>query len=160
MTPMTIPNHITLDDFVLMPIGKIVALPADVLAHLQQDFDDQLRMAKAASDWLNGALTLKYAVRAQQERSSAGKDFGTTRFADGDVTIVADLPKKIDWDQARLEALTTRIREAGENPAEYLDVSFKVPERKYTAWPEHIRVAFEQARTVRAGKPTFRLSSN
>ena len=35
-----------------------------------------------------------------------------------------------------------------------------VPERKYGAWPAHIRTAFEAARTVKTGKPTFMLKPN
>ncbi|MFM8614230.1 MAG: hypothetical protein ACKOC9_05825, partial [Alphaproteobacteria bacterium] len=39
-----------------------------------------------------------------------------------------------------------------------LEVAFKVPERAYTAWPERIRKAFEPARTVQTGRPTYRLT--
>ena len=70
---------------------------------------------------------------------------------------MADLPKRVDWDQDRLAAMAERIRAAGDDPAEYLDISFKVPERKYVAWPEAIREGFEPARTVRPGTLKFRL---
>ena len=61
---MNIPNRITPDAFVRMPIGEIAALPAEELARLQQETDEALRTAKAASAWLDGALTIKYADRA------------------------------------------------------------------------------------------------
>ena len=96
---MNIPNRITPDAFVRMPIGEIAALPAEELARLQQETDEALRAAKAASAWLDGALAIKYADRAEAARRDAGKDFGTARFIDGDVTVVAELPKKVDWDQ-------------------------------------------------------------
>lgn len=154
---MTIPNHISVGDFVHMAVGEIVALPAEVLANLQQEIEERLRFAKTASDWLNGALALKYADRAAQARGDAGKDFGAARFADGDVTIVADLPKKVDWDQFELAQLVERIKADGEDPREYVDISFKVSERKFAAWPSHIRSAFTTARTVRSGSPSFKL---
>ena len=72
--------------------------------------------------------------------------------------VVADLPKRVEWDQAQLAALVKRIRAEGDDPAEYVDVAFKVPERKYAAWPTGIRSAFEGARTVKTGKPVFRLN--
>ena len=72
--------------------------------------------------------------------------------------IAVDLPKRVEWNQARLAALSERIRAGGEDPSEYLEVSFKVPERAYTAWPERIRTAFEPARTVRAGRQIFKLA--
>ena len=46
----------------------------------------------------------------------------------------------------------------GEDPAQYVEVSFKVSERAYTAWPDRIRQAFEPARTVRTGRAIYRLA--
>ncbi|TAN59929.1 MAG: hypothetical protein EPN20_14380, partial [Magnetospirillum sp.] len=92
-----------------------------------------------------------------EHRRTEGKDTGTVRFDDGAVTVVADLPKKVEWDQAQLATIVERIRAAGDDPGEYVETAFKVPERKYGAWPGHIRTAFEAARTVKAGKPTFTL---
>ncbi|MCA3575511.1 MAG: hypothetical protein IOC86_16450, partial [Aestuariivirga sp.] len=90
-------------------------------------------------------------------RADAGKDFGVVRFTDGDVTVVADLPKKVEWDQRELAELVDRIKAEGDDPSDYVEVSFRVSERKYTAWPTPIRNAFERARTVRTGKETFEL---
>ena len=83
---------------------------------------------------------------------------GTVRFQDGAVEIAVDLPKRVEWDQARLAALSEQIRAGGEDPGQYVEVSFKVSERAYTAWPERIRAAFEPARTVRTGRATYRLA--
>ena len=85
------------------------------------------------------------------------KDAGTVRFADGSVTVVADLPKKVEWDQAKLAALVETIRAEGENPTDYVEITFGVSERAYGAWPESIRRAFTPARTLKTGKQTFRL---
>jgi hypothetical protein len=71
---------------------------------------------------------------------------------------IADLPKKVEWDQARLGAMVARIRAAGDDPTEYVETSYRVPERKYGAWPAAIRDGFEAARTVKPGKPTFHLT--
>ena len=154
---MTTSNRIRLDDLRRMAVGDIAALPADQLVLLQDEADDTLRQAKTTCDWLDGAVALKYADRAQAVRQAADKDTGTIRFDDGAVTVIADLPKRVDWDQRKLVALVERIRADGDDPDEYVDVAIKVPERKYTAWPGHLREAFEPARTVRAGKPSFKL---
>lgn len=157
---MTISNRISLDELRRMAVGDIAALPAEQLALLQDEADEALRRAKTACDWLAGAVALKYADRAHAARLAAGKDTGTVRFDDGAVTVIAELPKRVDWDQEKLGALVERIRAEGDDPAEYVDVAIKVPERKFAAWPSHIRAAFEDARTVRTGKPSFRLSLN
>ena len=155
---MTALNHPKLADLAHMPIGTVIALPAENLALLQDEADEALRLAKSTKDWVDGAIARKYADAANAARNAAGKDTGIVRLTDGTVTIIADLPKKTEWDQSRLAALVDRIRADGEDPGEYVEISFKVSERKYGAWPSHIRSAFEAARTVRVGKPTFKLT--
>ena len=157
---MNIPNRITLTDLRGMQVGAIAALSGEELAPLRLEAEDQLRTAKALCDWLDGAIALKYGDRANAARNADGKDTGTIRFADGAVTVVAELPKRVDWDQAKLAALVERIKADGEDPTEYVDISFDVAERKYSAWPAHIRMPFEGARTVRTGKQRFRFSQN
>jgi hypothetical protein len=140
-----------------MPIGAIAALPAAVLALLQADAEEALTSARHLADWLNGALALRYGDRAAAARRADARDTGTVRLMDGEVTVIADLPKKVEWDQARLGEMVARIRAAGDDPAEYVEMTFRVSERKYSAWPAAIREGFEAARTVKPGKPTFRL---
>ena len=148
---MNIPNRITLDTLDQQPIGEIIAFPAEDLTLLQAEVEEHFRKARLLRDWFNGALIQKYEHRAQTERLAANKDSGTVRFQDGPVTVVADLSKRVDWDQAKLAAMVERIRAAGDDPAEYVEISFKVPERNYVAWPDAIRQGFEPARTVRTG---------
>jgi hypothetical protein len=157
---MTISNHITLAEIHRMPVGQIAALPADQLALLKDAADQQLAQAKSLADWLDGAISLKYADRAQTTRHGAGKDTGTIRFEDDGVTVIAELPKRIDWDQAKLAQIAANIASAGEDPAEFIDTKLSVSERKYGALPESWRKGFEPARTVRTGKPKFRLVLN
>ena len=155
---MSIPNHPKLSDLIHMPVGAVVAMPAESLALLQDEADEALRSAKLTKDWIDGALAVKYGDAANAARQAAGKDTGISRFHDGAVTVIVDLPKRVDWDQNKLAALVERIRADGADPADYVDVSFSVPERKYTAWPAHIRQEFEPARTVRTGKPKLRVA--
>ena len=140
-----------------MPIGEIAALPADVLAVLQEEAEDAAETARSLADWLSGAIALRYADRASAARRIEGKDTGTVRLDDGEVTVIADLPKKVEWDQAALGGMVARIRAAGDDPAEYVETSFRISERKYAAWPASLREGFEAARTVKPGKPTFRM---
>ena len=140
-----------------LPIGEIAQLPAEYLALLQEDATAALDASKKAKDWIEAAIVLRFSEPAQALRREAGKDTGTVRFEQDGVTIVADLPKRVDWDQALIADLVERIRAAGDDPNQYVDVAIKVPERKYTAWPDHIRRQFEPARTVKTGKPSISL---
>jgi len=144
-------------DLPKLTVQQIAALPASELARLQKDAQAGLQKAKALVAWLDGALSIRYKDRARQARAEAQKDAGTVRFEDNGVTVVADLPKKVEWDQHELSELVERIKADGENPRDYVEVSFRVSERKYTAWPKQIAKIFEPARTVRSGKETFEL---
>ena len=151
-------NRPTLDALRHMPMSDVIALPAEQLALLQTDAREALDAAKQMQAWIEAAIALRFEQRAVGARAAAGKDAGTVRFRDGAVEIAADLTKRVDWDQARLAKLIPQIRAGGEDPGEYVETSFKVSERSYTAWPERIRLAFEPARTVRTGRQTFKLT--
>jgi len=152
-------NAPRVDDLTSMPPPEIAALPVELLAILQREIDEAAKRIKASKSRLDGALTIRYAARAETLRHEMGKDTGTVRFDDGDFTIVADLPKRVSWDQAKLADMVNVIRTAGDDPAQYVDVSFKVPERKYTAWPDYLRRDFEPARTVKVGQLSVALTS-
>jgi hypothetical protein len=144
-------NTPTPDDLPGLSPQEIAGLPVELLATLQRETEEALKRAKAAKARLDAALTVRYATRAAEERQAHAKDTGTVRFDDGDFTVVADLPKRVDWDQDRLSEIVERIRGSGDDPAQYVDIAIKVPERKYAAWPDNIRAVFEPARTVRTG---------
>ncbi len=101
---------------------------------------------------------MKYDQKVSVLRSQLGKDTEIINFDDEGVRVTSDLPKKSAWDQAQLSEIAQRISASGDSPAEFLDITYKVAERKYTAWPENLRTVFEPARTIKTGKPTFRLS--
>ena len=144
-------NAPTPDELPGIPEAELARLPVELLAILQRETEEALKRAKAAKASLDAALGVRYAARAAEARRAQGKDVGTVRFDDGDFTVVADLPKRVDWDQDRLAAMVERIRAAGDDPAEYVDVVLKVSERRYAAWPDAIRRGFEPARTVKTG---------
>lgn len=139
-------------DLPQIPAQEIAALPADMLSVLQLETDESFKHIKAIKARLDAALALKYSDLAAEARRLAGKDTGTVRLKDGAITVVADLSKRVDWDQEKLGQMVERIRAAGDDPVEYVEISFKVSERKYAAWPEAIRQGFEPARTVRTGQ--------
>lgn len=109
------------------------------------------RVLAARLRGLGVALEVRYATRAAEARRACGKDTGTVRLADGDYTVVADLPKRVDWDQEALAQIARNIADSGEDPAEFIDTKLTVSERKYGALPEAWRKGFEPARTVKVG---------
>jgi hypothetical protein len=149
---MTYPDNTpTINDILNRPAGDLAQLPVELLAALQAELDHAGKQLKAASAKFNSALEVRYATRAAEARRACGKDTGTVRLVDGDYTVVADLPKRVDWDREKLAHIARNIADSGEDPAEFIDTKLTVSERKYGALPEAWRKGFEPARTVKVG---------
>lgn len=148
---------VTLAKIYKMPVGEIAALDADQLYALQQEASVYLEEVKRLKSWLDGAIVLKFEQQAKTLRQQQGKDTGTVRLEDAGITVIADLPKRVVWDQNKLLAAVKLLQSQGKNPAEYVDVTYKVAESKYKAWPSDIQSMFMGARTLQTGKPSFRL---
>ncbi len=153
-------NSPSVDELINLPAGELAELPVEMLARLQGDLDHAARQLKAANARFNAALEVRYANRAAEARRACGKDTGTVRLVDGEFTVVADLPKRVEWDQERLAQIAACIAASGEDPAEFIDTTLKVAERKYAALPEAWRKGFEPARTVQTGALKVALEPN
>ena len=157
---MTYPENIpSLNDMLNLPTGELSQMPVDLLVALQGELDHASKQLKAANTRFGTALEVRYATRAEEARRGCGKDTGTVRLVDGDYTVVADLPKRVDWNQEKLAQIAQNIADSGEDPAEFIDTKFSVSERKFGALPEAWRKGFEPARTVKMGALRLRLVS-
>ena len=158
---MAFPENIpSVDDMLNMPVTELALMPPNLLAAVQAEIDVAMGRMKAVTERFALALEVRYAARASECRGHVGKDTGTIRFEDDGVTVIADLPKRIDWDQGKLAEIAANIASAGEDPSDFIDTKLTVSERKFSALPESWRKGFEPARTVRSGKPKFRLVLN
>ena len=152
---MTLP---TPDQIIETPAGDLANLSPEALLQLRSHASELLSVANAVADRIDSALDLKYATRAHILRLADGKDTGVVHFDDGRVRITADLPKRIEWDQKKLADIVRRIAASGDDPTQYVDVKYRVTETKFNAWPESLKSAFVSARTLKTGKPDFRLA--
>ena len=140
------------------PIEDLVAQSSESLLRIKRSADEQFAVARSAMAHIDLALELKYGRRAHQLRLAMGKDTGVVHFDDDGVRVTADLPKKVEWDQAKLAEIARRIAASGDDPAQFVEISYRVSETKFNAWPQSLRSAFIPARTVKVGKPGFRLA--
>lgn len=147
------------DDLDRLSIGDISALPPDLLFNLQTAALAETARVKRLRDRLEAGIVQRYEAAAAAERAAQGKSSGTVRIEDQGIVVIADLPKKVTWDQDQLAAMATRIREGHGDPTEYLEIAYRVPERRYGAWPEALREGFAAARFETTGKPVFRLEA-
>ncbi len=156
MTAMTVlPDRLT-----ALSVADLAALPAPQLAEIVRNLDDLLTWHKQQRAKVDAALDQSYAERIQKVRADAGKDFGTVHIDDGAVRVTVDVPKRVSWDQTKLAAIAQRIAAAGEKVEDFIDVDYAVSESRFNNWPPSLREQFASARTVKPGKPTFRLTTS
>ena len=72
-------------------------------------------------------------------------------LGDGDIYYVSRAPGG-PW------SAPTNISHRPTTPSEYVDISYRISETKFNAWPESLKSAFAPARTLKTGKPGFRLA--
>ena len=150
-------THNALDEVGQLSMAEVDALPTFQIAAFLTRVAEIRETARAYESALNAALDRRFSEHAYQLRQQAGKTTGTVRFEADGYVIVADLPKRPEYDQIILMAAVEALRRWGENPEDYVGIEIKVAESKYSAWPSTIRQLFEPARTVRVGKPTYKL---
>ena len=141
-----------------LPIEAIAELSAPELACLLDDLGTQKASLRLLEEKLDAALDRRYGTRAKQRRAEENKDTGTVRFVDNEFTIIADLPKRVKWDQGKLAHAVDIIRTSwGDNPADYVKTKLDVSEAAFANWPRPVRELFIPARTVETGRPTYRI---
>lgn len=153
-------NKITLAEVPNFPIGKLSSLSPDQLLSLQEEAEKNLKRAKILKDWLDSSIALKYRDVSANVRSLDSKDSGTVHFTDGTYQITSVIAKKIEWDQQKLKDVVSAIKTHGDNPNEYVDISYKILENKYNSWPEHIKKIFKPARVFKLAKESFVITAS
>ena len=155
---MSTPTTFTPEQVLATPAGTLAQQPAELLFSFKNSAADLLTDAKSLCDHIDQAIDFKWNERARFLRHEVDKDTGIVHFDDGNVRITADLPKKIEWDQTRLAEIVRRISESGDDPKQYVEITFRVSETKFNAWPDTLKSSFNAARTVKTGKPSYRLA--
>jgi RNA polymerase sigma-70 factor (ECF subfamily) len=77
--------------------------------HDLMDLSDQVAKlishAKELKEKLDDALHLRFSETVKNNLRNENKDTGTTRFFDGAFQIVAEVPKKVTWDNEKMEEI-------------------------------------------------------
>ncbi len=81
-----------------MPVADVVCAASRMFWHCSS----KTPMLHAIGQGRQGLARWRHlpqVLRRGAHRRAEGKDTGTARFQDGSVTVVADLPKRVEWDQ-------------------------------------------------------------
>ena len=151
-------NSQTLSQVSAMPVTQLSEASPDLLQKALIAAMTEVTRTKMQLEHIERALDMRYAQRAKALRLAQGKDSGIVHFDDGEVSVTADLPKKVEWDQATVARLVANITACGDDPSQYVEISYRISETKFNAWPDSLRKPFSAARTVKVGKPSYRLA--
>ena len=93
------------------------------------DLDRMIKQVTAAKDTaalylnaLQSTLHNRLGGHAQQLRQEAGKSTGTVRFEVDGYLVVADLPKRPEYNQVKLKEAVEALRKWGEDPENYVGI--------------------------------------
>ena len=151
--------HAQADTIETLSMSELSTLPATQLATLLDDLAGRKSRLADLEQKLISALDLRYGARASQRRAEMSKDTGAVRFDDNGYVVVADLPKRVKWDQEKLRHAVEIIRSSwNDDPADYVKTKLEVSESAFANWPRAVRELFQPARTVETGKPTFKFA--
>jgi hypothetical protein len=153
-------NDMTLfpTDLAAMSVSQLVALSPGQKRDVEANLNAAAAWLKETRAKFEAALDQSYGDQARTALRDSGRDFGVAHVADGALRVTFDLPKRVAWDQKRLADIVRRIAAAGERVEDYLDIEFSISESRYNAWPPALREQFAPARTVKAGKASYRLT--
>jgi hypothetical protein len=150
-------NRTTLEQLRGMDARQVAGLPIAHLALLLDEVGELKADAKRLADLLNDALHARFSEAAAALRRGDGKDTGRARLEVDEHELLADLPKRVEWDQQRLAAALATLQGWGEDPADYVTTEIRIPEARFTAWPPKLQALFAPARTVSVGRPAYSL---
>jgi hypothetical protein len=122
---------------------------------------EHLEAATAGLDALHrkfdAALDATYSERVRRAFEEAGQDVGLVVIHAGAVRLHVEIAEQVMWDQAQLAAMAARIAKGGEHAEAYLDITYDIPETRWSQWPSTLRDSFARARLATPGAPTYRL---
>ena len=135
---------------------KMQSLPLSKLYELQHEAEAALTAAKAKKTAVDAALEFKLLDEVRTRLMDSRRDTGTVRFVREDCQVIAELPKRVVWDQEQLADIVGQL--PPEIKAESVRVQLRIEERAYQLLPEAFKELIKPARTVCTGKPRFYLS--
>ncbi|WP_341761062.1 hypothetical protein [Candidatus Tisiphia endosymbiont of Thecophora atra] len=146
------------DNVLHIPIGSLAKYQIQDLYQLLQQVLEQLEQAKKAREWLLYAISLKYGEHIRAKRLRLEKDTGVIHLEDNGFKISCDVVKKVEWDQQKLAKIATDILINGGNLSDFVETYYNVLEAEYNSWSSTIKKIFEPARTLKLGKPIYKLN--
>ncbi len=150
-------NHTTLSQFIALDAKQRQAIPPVDYSMIADEITALKRQIECYSTALHDTLHARFGDMVQQARREKGADTGSLSFWLDGCKLAHELPKRVEWNEDGLRAVAKMLRDQGEPVDDYISVRLGVDERKWNAWPETIKEFFRAHRTVKTGKPVYKV---
>lgn len=89
-------------------------------------------------------------------RKLQAKEFGAVNVTLQGYKITETIPKKVEWDQEKMNDLFDAITTAGDDPRAYMKLKLEVSEKSFAEFVPAVQAMFSDCRTVKPGKPSLK----
>ncbi len=141
-----------------LSVAELTALTPLQTLHAVEHVEAAAAGLDALRRKIDAALDATYGERVRCACADAGQDVGLVDIDAGEVRIRVEIAEQVVWDQTQLAAMAARIAKGGERVEAYLDITYDIPETRWSQWPPTLRASFARARLATPGPPTYRLS--
>ncbi len=117
----------------------------------------QLKKEKAA---LEQDVADNYAEQIASLLKEKDEPYGSVNIVHGEFTVKITKPKKVAYDQRLLSNVYYKIKEAGDNPDNYIKTKYSVSETSFKDWSDAIKGVFADSRTVGYGATKIEIVEN
>lgn len=126
------------------------------LMQKKAEIEERLKAVQEELTAVNVDIEHVIAQKLADVRSLTGKEFGAVNLSLDGFKITETIPKKVEWDQEKLNGLFFKIMESGDKPSNYMKMKLEIGEKQYEAFPAQVQSIFAEARTVKPGKPQLK----
>lgn len=140
-----------------LSVAELTALTPLLTLHAVEHLEGAIAGLDALRRNLDAALDATYGERVRRACAEAGQDVGLVHIDAGEERIRVEIAEQVMWDQTQLAAMAARIAKGGERVEAYLDITYHIPETRWSQWPPTLRASFARARLATPGAPTYRL---
>lgn len=151
-------SKFSIKEIMQIPIGELANYNPSRLYILHEQMQINFEQAKRLRDWIESAINLKYEEKIRAKRLRLEKDSGVVHLEEDGFKISCDLPRKIEWDQRKLQIIIASMMSYGANINDFVETIYHVPERKYNSWSESMKKEFMPARIVKHGRVKYKLT--
>ena len=140
-----------------IPIGTLQTYSCNDLYQMLDRAQKELEQAKRRKEWIESTINLKYQEQLYSRRLEADKDSGIVHVFDDEYKISSNVVKKVEWDQKILAKLAQDLESKRLQVSDFIDISYNVPENRYSRWSKAQQSRFNSARTIKLSRPYIKL---